>query len=125
LSQPDGAAQFAADPSLPRGGDGPIFAEPWQAQAFALAVQLNRTGYFSWSEWADHLAVVLREAVAHDQRDDGSRYYECWLIALERLCVAKGLTNEVALNLRTLAWADAYRRTPHGWPVELSGAPTI
>ena len=56
--------------------------------------------------------------------DDGSRYYEYWLVALERLCLAKGLTDALALKSRTVAWVDAHRRTPHGRPVELSGAPT-
>jgi nitrile hydratase accessory protein len=108
-------------PALPRDSDGPVFAEPWQAQAFALTVQLSQAGCFSWREWADTLAGVLREAVTLDPRDDGSRYYDHWLIALERLCLVKGLTDGVALNLRAAAWADAYRRTPHGRPVELLG----
>ena len=108
--------------SLPADGAGPVFAEPWQAQAFALTVQLSRAGYFSWPEWTNELAAVLREAVAHDPRNDGLHYYEHWLVALERLCLAKGLTDALALNLRTVAWADAYRRTPHGRPVKLSGS---
>jgi hypothetical protein len=47
----------------------PVFAEPWQAQAFALAVELSAKGHFTWKEWE--------------------------------------------------AWADAYRHTPHGKPIEL------
>ncbi len=106
-------------PDLPRDSDGPVFAEPWQAQAFALTVQLSQAGYFGWREWAGTLAAALREATARGSPDDGSRYYEHWLIALERLCLAKGLTDAEALDVRTAAWADAYRRTPHGQPVEL------
>jgi nitrile hydratase accessory protein len=121
LSEPDGVLQFVADQGLPRDRDGPIFAEPWQAQAFALTVQLNQAGYFTWREWADELAAVLGEAVALDPRDDGSQYYDHWLVALERLCLAKGLTDAPALILRTRAWGDAYRRTPHGRAVELPG----
>ena len=34
-------------PSLPRDADGPAFAEPWQAQAFALAVRLSEKGHFT------------------------------------------------------------------------------
>lgn len=122
MSQADAAARFATAPGLPRDSDGPVFAEPWQAQAFALTVQLSRAGYFNWPEWADQLAGVLRDAAANDPLDDGSHYYDYWLLALERLCLAKGLTDAPALNSRTAAWADAYRRTPHGKPVELSGA---
>lgn len=106
-------------PGLPRDDGGPVFAEPWQAQAFALAVQLSQAGYFSWPEWAETLAAVLREAAERGAPDDGSRYYDHWRIALERLCLTKGLTDAAALDARSEAWADAYRRTPHGWPVEL------
>jgi nitrile hydratase accessory protein len=113
---------FGVLPGLLRDSDGPVFAEPWQAQAFALAVQLSRSGCFSWPEWADALGAVLREAAEGASPDDGSRYYDHWLIALERLCLAKGLTDLPALVARTEAWADAYRRTPHGRPVELFAA---
>ena len=102
----------------PRDETGPVFAEPWQAQAFALAVQLSEAGYFTWTEWSETLGAELRAA----GQDDGTRYYESWLRALERLSLAKGLTDTAALDTRTEAWADAYRRTPHGRPVELSGA---
>jgi nitrile hydratase accessory protein len=113
---------FGVLPRLLRDSDGPIFAEPWQAQAFALAVQLSQSGCFSWPEWADALAAVLREAAEGDSLDDGSHYYDHWLVALERLCLAKGLTDLPALDARTDAWAVAYRRTPHGRPVELPAA---
>ena len=116
MSLPDQAADL---PGLPKDGQGPVFAEPWQAQAFALAVELSRRGAFTWSEWADMLAAVLREATARGAPDDGSRYYEHWLVALERLCLAKGLTDLGTLDDRTDAWEAAYRRTPHGKPVEL------
>ena len=84
-------------------------------------MQLSQAGYFRWREWADTLDILLREAVALDPRDDGSRYYEHWLIALERLCLAKGLTDSEALDMRTAAWVDAYRRALDGRPVELAG----
>ena len=47
---------------LPREGDQPVFAEPWQAQAFALAVTLSKLGHFTWKEWAAALAEELRLA---------------------------------------------------------------
>lgn len=84
-------------------------------------MQLNLAGYFSWPEWAGELSAVLHEATALNPKDDGSHYYDHWSTALERLCPAKGLTNTPALNSRTVAWADACRRTPHGRPVELPG----
>jgi nitrile hydratase accessory protein len=107
-------------PRLPCDEGGPVFAEPWQAQAFALAVKLSEQGYFTWKEWAAALADELQAAARRGEPDDGTRYYEHWLTALERLVTAKGLTDQDALRGRREAWAEAYRATPHGTPVELS-----
>jgi nitrile hydratase accessory protein len=95
------------------------FAEPWQAQAFALAVSLSDQGHFTWKEWTAALADQLRAAEQRGEPDDGSRYYEYWLAALETLVAAKGLANPTSLQARKEAWAAAYRHTPHGQPVEL------
>lgn len=118
LEQPD-PEQIASLPLLPRDEGGPVFTEPWQAQAFALAVRLSAQGYFSWKEWASTLAEELRSAADRGEPDDGSRYYEHWLSALERLVTSKGLATASALQARKEAWADAYRHTPHGKPVVL------
>lgn len=100
-----------------------MFAEPWQAQAFALAVRLSGDGYFTWKEWAEALANELKAAADRGQADDGSRYYEHWLATLERLVTDKSLTNRTELARRKEAWADAYRHTPHGKPVVLGSHP--
>ena len=107
-------------PRLPRDEEGPVFAEPWQAQAFALAVKLSEQGHFTWTEWAAALADEVKAAAGRGEPDDGSRYYEYWLAALERLVAAKGLVGPVAMRERKEAWADAYRHTPHGKPIELA-----
>jgi nitrile hydratase accessory protein len=119
LDANDAAARFASSPLLPRDGGGPVFAEPWQAQAFAMAVQLSAAGYFTWTEWATALGEQLQAAVKRGEPDDGSRYFEHWLSALEYLVAEKRLTDLTALSERKEAWADAYRHTPHGQPVEL------
>ncbi len=122
LTPPDPTREsdhFAALPQLPRDTGGPAFAEPWQAQAFALAVKLSEQGHFSWKEWAAALAEELKSAADRGEPDDGSRYYEHWLAALEHLVTAKGLSDQAAMLARKEAWADAYRHTPHGQPVEL------
>jgi nitrile hydratase accessory protein len=123
LSQLDSAVEsdrLAALVRLPREKDGPVFAEPWEAQAFALAVKLSEQGYFTWKEWASALADELRAAVDRGEPDDGSHYYHHWLAALERLVTAKGLTDRASLETCKEAWAEAYRHTPHGKPVELA-----
>jgi nitrile hydratase accessory protein len=120
LNTPDiKSDQLSTLPKLPRNEDGPVFAEPWQAQAFALAVRLSVQGHFTWKEFASALAVELRTASDRGEPDDGSHYYEHWLTALERLVSAKRLSDPAALLERKEAWADAYRHTPHGKPVEL------
>jgi len=96
-----------------------VFAEPWQAQAFAMAVQLSAAGYFTWTEWTTALGEQLQVAVKRGEPDDGSRYFEHWLTALEHLVTEKKLTDLAALDERKGAWADTYRRTPHRQPVEL------
>ena len=99
-----------------------MFAEPWEAQAFALAVKLSEQGYFTWKEWAAALADELKAAARRGEPDDGLQYYHHWLATLERLVAAKGLTDPAAMLARKEAWAEAYRRTPHGKPVELARA---
>jgi nitrile hydratase accessory protein len=123
LNQPNPIPQpenLAALPKLPRDEGGPVFAEPWQAQAFALAVRLSAQGHFTWKEWAAALADELKAAADRGEPDDGSRYYHHWLAALERLVAAKRLSDHGTMLARKEAWADAYRRTPHGKPVELA-----
>jgi len=102
-------------PGLPGEGERPVFEEPWQAQAFALAVQLQAAGAFSWAEWTDALAHEL----ARPDRG-GAGYYERWVAALEGLVASRGLAPLDEIERRKADWAAAYRRTPHGSPVVLA-----
>lgn len=101
----------------------PVFAEPWEAHAFALAVKLSEAGLFTWGEWSAALAEELAAASRRGDPDDGSRYYQHWLAALERLVAAKNLVAAPSLVARKEEWAEAYHRTPHGSPVTLEAAP--
>lgn len=98
---------------LPRDADGPVFAEPWEAQAFAMAVKLNEAGVFEWSEWAQTLGAELK---AQPERP----YYESWLAALETLVLAKGVLTAPERLARVEAWDRAAKATPHGSPILLS-----
>ncbi len=119
----EGSKRFESLPQLPKDKEGPVFAEPWQAQAFAMAVRLSERGYFTWKEWAAALADELKAATDRGEPDnDGSHYYHHWLAALERLTTEKRLTDPAALLEYKEAWAEAYRRTPHGKPVQLDNA---
>ena len=87
-----------------------------------MAVRLSAQGHFTWKEWAAALAEELKGAADRGEPDDGSHYYEHWLATLEKLTAAKGLSNQEEMRQRKEAWADAYRHTPHGKPVELRSA---
>jgi len=105
--------------SIPRDADGPVFREPWEAQAFAMTLALHERGLFSWKEWADTLAVEIKRAQAAGDPDAGDTYYTHWLNALEKLVADKGIATHDALHRYRDAWDHACDRTPHGQPIEL------
>jgi nitrile hydratase accessory protein len=106
-------------PLQPHDEDGPVFAEPWQAEAFALAVKLADVGVFTSAEWAHELGAEIARAQAAGDPDLGDTYYEHWLAALERLITKKVGLSTPAIDERTQAWRRAYLATPHGRPIEL------
>ncbi len=97
----------------------PVFSEPWQAQAFALAVTLHQRSLFTWPEWAATLAEEIVAAQARGDADRGDTYYHHWLAALERLVAVKGASTPAELSCYQQAWDHAADRTPHGQPINL------
>lgn len=112
----------AAMPSLPRDEGGPVFREPWQAQAFAMTLALHRRGLFSWPEWAASLAAEIKRAQAAGDPDSGDTYYHHWLAALEALLAEKGIADAGSRRRYRDGWDRAAKRTPHGVPIELRAA---
>ena len=111
-----------APDALLRELDGPAFAEPWMAQAFACAVHLSRQGLFTWNEWVD---VFSAEIKAHPQQPGeaaNAAYYRQWLAALETIVGQKGAASQAEISERQETWRKAYLNTPHGQPVELHHA---
>jgi nitrile hydratase accessory protein len=108
-----------AVPGVPRDADGPVCREPWEAQAFAMALALHERGVFTWPEWAATLAAEIKRAQAAGDPDTGETYYLHWLAALERLVAAKGVATTDKLSRVKHAWEHACERTPHGKPIEL------
>ena len=100
-------------PAIPRDEEGPVFREPWEAQAFAMAVKLHEAGVVTWREWAELIGAEIRNK-------PGRPYYESWLAALERLAEGKGLMSEAERLQRVEDWDRAARATPHGQPIALS-----
>lgn len=110
-------AALAGVAPIPRDAGGPVFAEPWQAQAFALTLQLHEAGLFTWAEWAEALGGEIREHLAHGGCTDGSDYYERWCEALEHLVIAKGVSSHKVIDETSASWIRAAEATPHGKPV--------
>ena len=113
------ARATSAVPSIPRDDDGPVFREPWEAQAFAMALTLHDRGLFTWNEWAATLADEIKRAQANGDPDTGETYYRHWLATLERLVAEKGVASPATLRRYHDAWDHAADRTPHGSPIEL------
>lgn len=102
------------------GKDAPVFAEPWQAEAFAMVIALHERGLFTWEEWAQALSARLKRP---DTLDDGSDYYQCWLEALESLITEKNIAVKSDIDLLTASWQRAAHATPHGQPIRLENDP--
>jgi nitrile hydratase accessory protein len=118
--EPEAARRAAeAIPGVPRDANGPVFREPWEAHAFAMALALHDKGLFAWSEWAAKLGEEIKKARAAGDLDTGETYYHRWLATLERIVAEKGLTTPQALVQHYDAWHRAAHRTPHGKPIEL------
>src|SRR5215469_6624240 len=106
-------------PDLPRDAEGPVFREPWEAQAFAMALTLHERGVFTWPEWAEALGSEIKRAQAAGGPDTGETYYRHWLATLERLVAAKGVASTETLDRYRNAWNRAVDRPPHGSPIVL------
>ncbi|HLM19056.1 MAG TPA: nitrile hydratase accessory protein [Acidimicrobiia bacterium] len=97
---------------------GPVFAVPWQADAFAMVVALTDAGVFTGAEWSDALGAAIRSARAAGDPDLGDTYYHHWVAALERLCVTRTEIVRAAIDECQNDWRRAYENTPHGQAVE-------
>jgi nitrile hydratase accessory protein len=108
-----------AVPDIPCDAEGPVFREPWEAQAFALTLALFDRGLFTWPEWAATLGDEIKRAQAAGDPDTGDTYYRHWLAALERIVADKDVTSAQTLKRYYDAWDHAADRTPHGTPITL------
>jgi nitrile hydratase accessory protein len=115
------AAKRATDAvaSIPRDVQGPVFREPWEAQAFAMTLALHERKLFTWTEWAAMLAEEITRAQKSGDPDSGETYYRHWLAALERVVSEKNVTDRATLARYHDAWDHAADRTPHGQAIEL------
>ena len=119
MNKPQNVPTESQLPSLPRDEDGPVFKEPWEAEAFAMTLNLYAQGYFTWPEWVERLGAEISAAPDAGDADQGDTYYLHWLKALEGLVAEKGLLTTDDLANRRDAWDKAARATPHGQPIVL------
>lgn len=109
--------KFTPLPQQPHDLDGPVFNEPWEAQAFGMAVSLEQKGIFTWTEWTETIGGFIKNDPIPDLT--GERYYQYWLIALEALVSEKTEISSVSLLKRKNEWDIAAKATPHGMPIKL------
>lgn len=107
-------------PHQPLDDQGPVFNEPWEAQAFALVLALHEQGLFSWQEWAAVLSEQIRLAQVQGDPDLGNTYYQHWLAALEAISRQKHISDDAELARRKSQWHAAFLNTPHGQPIDLA-----
>ena len=110
---------FDALPSLPSDEEGPVFREPWEAQAFSMTLMLYEQGHFTWKEWAECLGAEIAEAKKRGDPDLGDTYYLHWLAAIEKMVAEKGILEADSLRRRKIEWDAAAQATPHGQPILL------
>jgi nitrile hydratase accessory protein len=98
-------------PQLPKDADGPTFSAPWTARTFAMTMKLAQAAQFSWPEWVAIFSAELArgELGPHKPSADIDEYYECWLNALEKLLVAKGIVDADSLQV-------SFETTLTSWP---------
>lgn len=113
------SADFSLLKGLPVEDDSPVFREPWEAQAFGMALALYERGLFTWDEWAQALSAQILAAQAQGDPDLGNTYYRHWLAAIEALVSVKGVSSPEELGRYQQAWHHAADRVPHGQPIEL------
>jgi nitrile hydratase accessory protein len=84
----------------------PVFAEPWEGRAFAMAVELVARSGLPWEAFRSRLVAAIGD-------DPHRPYYESWVVALERLVLDTGAVDGGALA-RERRTAASYRYHEQG-----------
>ena len=86
------------DIAIPIGDDGdPIFAEPWEARAFAIVVSAFEQGRFEWKDFQELLVNEIRHGEASGEPPP---YYLNWAIAAEKLFEDLGTVEHSSIDQR-------------------------
>lgn len=96
--------------AAPRSNGELVFQSPWEGRAFGLALALVERGLFTLSDFQAELIVAIAEWEALGQSNEEYQYYECWLVALERL-----VDRSTAVGLGDIdARSTEFLARPHG-----------
>ena len=96
-----------------------IFSEPWQAELFAITLNLHEKGLFNWNSWTKKLGSSLKRD-NNNSTDNLEYYFLSWLSALEETLLEMKITELTKIASIEKAWKDAISKTPHGKKVEIS-----
>jgi nitrile hydratase accessory protein len=88
--------------AVPRHNGELLFAAPWEARAFGIAVTLHDGGLYAWRDFSQGLAA---EIAAAERQGTSAPYYERWLTTLEKLAMAKGIITPAELQQRLAEYA--------------------
>lgn len=99
-------AQMEGAAALPRRNGELVFDALWEGRVFGMAVAMHERGYYPWREFRD---LLVEEIAAADAAGDSSGYYQCFLAALERLALSRGLVSREELEARTAEYAAGAR----------------
>ncbi len=120
-------SDMQGDAALPRKSGELLFQDPWEGEAFAMAVAFCEQQYYEWPEFQ---ALLIKQIAIADKQPEETRptYYESWLIAFEKLLDAKDILARSAIKKRVghMKRADFMRRTRlpffmGGWPGDEEG----
>ncbi len=103
-------ADLRGDLALPRANGELVFAQPWQARAFGIAVALNESGAYPWR---DFHASLAREIAAQGSGEAAEQYYARWLTALETLLTERGILSPAEIAARAAQHAAADHHDDH------------
>jgi nitrile hydratase accessory protein len=106
LTVDDVVSGMFGNAALPRQNGELVFQAPWESRAFGVAVALHQQRFYSWDEFRSALVT----AIAAAEPDDGDRYYEHWLNALENVLIDRGILDagEFAKRAGELAELDEH-----------------
>lgn len=100
-------------PCIKQDDEGPVFNAPWEARAFGLAVQLNQSGVFEWSDWVEKFNQQIQIAQSQGDPDLGDTYYNHWLLTLEGILLDKKLVNLKEIESREESILDEIKHIQH------------